>query len=111
MSAENLIKRRAALAKDIQTQSEALAKAVTELILLDSKIYQSLQKPDCLFNDSPISPLRTMTNFRKYLAKLGFGWAINLQFGTPEVKPFVEEMKDGTVWARRFSEEGVNRLV
>lgn len=110
MSDANL-KKRAALAKDIQAAADQMVAKLQELNALDLKIYQGIRAPDVLLGDSLISPARTVNSLRRYLAAKGLSWAYTLLDGPESVKPFAIEMAENATWAAKYSAGGIDKLI
>lgn len=72
---------------------KALEAACTEL-------YAKLPKQNVMYFDSPIAPLRLMSNFRFNLAKLGWGWAGQFVGGNENVKKFTSVVTDALKWSK-----------
>lgn len=75
-----------------------------------TEFYARLPKQNVMYFDSPISPLRLLSNFRFNLAKLGWGWAGHFIGGNENVKKFSVVVNDALKWSRAVMVENDKRM-
>lgn len=68
----------------------------------DLKTYHQLQKPDCLYGDSPISRSFTTEWMRQYFVKKDVNWGYVLD-GKESIRSFVDRCREASKWALRFT--------
>lgn len=94
------------LASNIQEKIAELAKELKKLEEHDLETYKALTNPDCLFNDSPISPFKTYRYVKEWMMKQNMDFiGLFLPDGKTAIKSFVDQAKDTSKWILRFAKE------
>ncbi len=102
---EDKIKERTRLCAAIQNDIVSLSTKIASLSAKDLDLYLMLQGPDCLFNDSPISPFKTAHWIKEFMIKRDMDFIGAVLDGKFQVRPFIERMEDASAWCMRFTKE------
>lgn len=65
-----LVKKREKLAAEVQASADIMTQAFKKLLELDHDLFPQLQRPDCVFFESPIAPHTTENWFKQHLQKV-----------------------------------------
>ncbi len=103
--ARDITKNRVKLSKEIENQATALAASVQRLIDLGVKAHEAAPKTDSALHASLLSSEKVMGDFRMYLLKLGWSWAIAYPWGPHTVPTFSETVADGSSWLMKLADE------
>ncbi len=99
------MKERLELAKEIEDDMGAVAWKLAKLTEHDLKTYGLLNKPDALFNDSPISPLTTYNWAKRQMIKLNMDFIGYVVEGKASIKSFSDQAAEVPNWVMRFAKE------
>lgn len=103
--AEELIKNRFTIAKELEIEMSSITTKLQKLIDIGMKAYEAAPKTDSALHASLLSSEKVMGDFRMYLLKLGWSWAIAYPWGPHTVPTFSQTVEDGSAWLMKLADE------
>lgn len=100
---EDRIKVRNKIISEIKDHANAMAEAWQKLAPHDLDTYQMLINPDCLFGDSPMSPLNTSRWLLLHLHKKGLSFLAGHPDGPEAIQDFWLVASDASKWMMKFT--------
>ena len=102
---EKRVHNRAKQAALIQSDVTALALRLKAFADENLEIYNLLNDPDCLFNDSPLSHFNTYRWLKDWMIKKDMDFIGHALDGKASLKPFSDKMIEGHGWIMRFAKK------